>query len=575
METEHTEARKPEERADRIKKLELIKEHGMAPYAAKYDRSHTILDARSLAVGTPNVRVAGRIILSRNMGKMGFCQLQDFSGRIQLVLKVGDVDQETYKNFFAMVSIGDFVGVEGELFTTQKGEISVLVKSYTFLSKAIRALPEKWHGLKDVETKYRKRYLDLIVNKDTFDRFKFRSDFIWELRKFYTENGFLEIDTPVLSNSASGALAKPFKTHYNALDLDVYLRIAPELFLKEAIVGGFDRVFEMARVFRNEGMDSSHLQEFTMIEHYAAYWDFEDNMRFTEHMLTSVIQKLKGNLITHIYNKDEELVEVDLSGPWRKVSFRELLLEDCGIDIDAFSTVEVLREEIKKKGIDIVDSEKLGRGNLIDSLYKKVSRPKLVKPVFLINHPIDLSPLARKNDINPLIVDRFQLIINGWEILNAYSELIDPIDQSVRFDQQAEAKLGGDEEAMTKDDDYVEAMEYGHATSLWLGYGSRENCRVIDAAKKPSRRCYVSTFASKRQRRVTTRMTHEKNIAARISGATCSVCGGPAPDWRCPKCGTKSKVFDPSHWRVCRYGAKMQAQCEACGEAEEKCTCLV
>ena len=471
MDTEHTGERKPEERADRIKKLELIKELGMAPYAGKYDRTHTVAEARALSVGTPNIRVAGRIILSRNMGKMGFCQLQDFSGKIQLVLKVGEIEQETYKTFFAILSIGDFVGVEGEIFTTQKGELSVLVKSYTFLSKALRALPEKWHGLKDVETKYRKRYLDLITNKETFDRFKFRSDFIWELRKFYVENGFLEIDTPVLSNTASGALAKPFTTHYNALDLDVYLRIAPELFLKEAMVGGFDRIFEVARVFRNEGMDSSHLQEFTMIEHYAAYWDFEDNMRFTEKMLTEVIQKLKGNLVTHIYNKDEELVEVDLRGPWRRVTFRELLLEDCGIDIDAFPTVENLREEIEKKGYDITDIEKLGRGNLIDSLYKKVSRPKLVKPVFLVNHPIDLSPLARKNDTNPLIVDRFQLVINGWEILNAYSELIDPIDQNERFDLQTKAKIGGDEDAMVKDDEYVEAMEYGMPPISGWGMG--------------------------------------------------------------------------------------------------------
>lgn len=470
-EQEHNEARKPEERADRIKKLELIKELGMAPYAAKYNRTHTIAEARELAVSTQGVCVAGRVILSRNMGKMGFCQLQDFSGKIQLVFKVGEINQETYKTFFSILSIGDFVGVEGEIFTTQKGELSVLVKSFTFLSKALRALPEKWHGLKDVETKYRKRYLDLITNKETLDRFKFRSEFIWELRKFYTENGFLEIDTPVLSNSASGALAKPFKTHYNALDLDVFLRIAPELFLKEAIVGGFDRIFEVARVFRNEGMDTSHLQEFTMIEHYAAYWDYEDNMRFTEKMLTSVIQKLKGSLAVQIYNKNEELVDVDFTGPWRRVTFRELLIEDCGIDIDAFPTVEGLRGEIQKKGIDIVDSEKLGRGNLIDSLYKKVSRPKLVKPVFLLNHPIDLSPLARKNDINPLIVDRFQLVVNGWEILNAYSELIDPIDQNARFEQQTEAKLGGDDEAMTKDDDYVEAMEYGMPPVSGWGMG--------------------------------------------------------------------------------------------------------
>jgi lysyl-tRNA synthetase class 2 len=462
--------RKPEERADRLKKLELIKEFGMVPYASKYERSHTIGEARNLEHGA-KVRIAGRIVLLRNMGKMGFCQMQDFSGKIQIVLRVGDIDQETYKNFFAILSIGDFVGVEGELFTTQKGELSVLVTSYTFLSKALRSLPEKWHGLKDVETKYRKRYLDLITNRETFERFKFKSDFIWELRKFYKENGFEEIETPVLANSASGALAKPFTTHYNALDLDVYLRIAPEIFLKEAIIGGFDRIFEIARVFRNEGMDSSHLQEFTMIEHYSAYWDFEDNMRFTEKMITGIVQKLKGTLMVQIYNKDEELVDVDFSGPWKKVSFRELLLQDCGIDIDMFPTVEGLREEITKKGIAVADSERLGRGNLIDSLYKKVSRPKLVNPVFLVNHPVDLSPLARKNDTNPTVVDRFQLVINGWEIVNAYSELIDPVDQNERFEGQTKAKIAGDEEAMSKDEDYVEAMEYGMPPISGWGMG--------------------------------------------------------------------------------------------------------
>jgi lysyl-tRNA synthetase class 2 len=335
----------------------------------------------------------------------------------------------------------------------------------------LRPLPEKWHGLTDTETKYRKRYLDLISNKETFDRFKFKSDFIWELRKFYKENGFDEIDTPVLANSASGALAKPFKTHYNALDLDVYLRIAPEIYLKEAIVGGFDKIFEVARVFRNEGMDSSHLQEFNMIEHYAAYWDFKDNMNFTEKMITNVVEKMKGSLIIKIYNRNDELVEVDLKTPWRRVSFRELLIEDCGIDIDEYENVNDLRDAIKEKGIQIEDMEKLGRGNLIDALYKKVSRPKLINPTFLINHPIDLSPLARKNDENPMITDRFQLIINGWEIVNAYSELIDPIDQKQRFEEQMIAKESGDEDAMSKDDDYVEAMEYGMPPVSGWGMG--------------------------------------------------------------------------------------------------------
>lgn len=484
METDNqTTQNASDERAERLKKLELMKNLGVMPYASKYERSHTIAEARELEEGTQNVSIAGRIVLSRNMGKMGFCQIVDYSGKMQLVFKVGEVEQEVYKNFFAMLSIGDFVGVVGDVFTTQKGEISILVKSYTFLSKALRPLPEKWHGLKDVETKYRKRYLDLITNRETLDRFRFRSDFIWELRKFYNENGFSEVDTPVLSNTASGALAKPFSTHYNALDLDVFLRIAPELFLKEAIIGGFEKIFEVARVFRNEGMDSSHLQEFTMIEHYAAYWDFEDNMAFTEKMLTEVVQKLKGTLTVQIYNKDEELVEVDLSGPWRKVSFRDLLIEDCGIDIDKYTDVQDLREAIEGKNIHIENADKLGRGNLIDSLYKKVSRPKLVKPVFLINHPIDLSPLARRNDENPLIVDRFQLVINGWEIVNAFSELIDPLDQKERFELQTKAKLGGDEEAMAKDDEYVEAMEYGMPPISGWGMGVERIVALLTGQK--------------------------------------------------------------------------------------------
>jgi lysyl-tRNA synthetase, class II len=458
------------ERNDRIKKLELIKELGIIPYADKYDRTHSLKEASALDMGE-KVSVAGRIILSRNMGKMGFCHLLDHTGKMQIVLKLDEIGEEKHKTFFKIISLGDFIGIRGEIFQTQKGEISVLVKEYTFLSKALRPLPEKWHGLHDTETKYRKRYLDLISNRETFDRFKFKSDFVWELRKFYREHGFDEIETPVLSNSASGALAKPFKTHYNALDLDVYLRIAPEIYLKEAIIGGFDRIFEVARVFRNEGMDASHLQEFTMIEHYCAYWDFKDNMAFTEKMLTEIIKKLTGNLKIKIYNRDEELIEVDLETPWRKVSFRELLLEDCGIDIDEHTTVESLRQAIKEKEIKIDDMEKLGRGNLIDSLYKKVSRPKLINPTFLLNHPIDLSPLARKNDTNPMNTDRFQLVINGWEIINAYSELIDPLDQKERFAKQTEAKEMGDEEAMQKDDDYVEAMEYGMPPISGWGLG--------------------------------------------------------------------------------------------------------
>jgi lysyl-tRNA synthetase, class II len=470
MNINNIESTKNQQRDERIKRLELLKKIGVSPYASKFDKKQNILEVRNTAIGSV-VQTAGRIMLLRNMGKMTFCRLQDFYGKIQIVFKEDIVEKEQYRQLINMLDMGDFIGVTGELFNTKKGELSILVKNYTFLSKALLPLPEKWHGLRDVETKYRKRYLDLIVNEDVRDRFKMRSDFIWELRKFYKDNNFYEIDTPVLCNTASGAMAKPFKTHYNALDIDVFLRIAPEIYLKEAIIGGFERVFEIARVFRNEGVDSSHLQDFTMAEHYCSYWDFNDNMSFTEKMLSTIIGKLKGNLVIKALNREDDLVDVDLTPPWNRVSFRDLLIKDCGIDIDMFLNVESLREEILKKGIVIDNINELGRGNLIDALYKKVSRPKLVKPTFLINHPIDLSPLARKNDINPLITDRFQLIINGWEVVNAYSELIDPIEQMARFQKQAVARDAGDEEAMVKDDEYVEAMEYGMPPVSGWGMG--------------------------------------------------------------------------------------------------------
>ena len=459
-----------DERADRLKKIERIKEVGIMPYADKYDKQCLCAEVKKKAMGE-NVKTAGRIILLRDMGKIIFAHLYDLSGKVQVVLRFGETDEGKFKQFIKIVNIGDFIGVEGEVFATNKGEISILVRDYSFLSKALRPLPEKWHGLKDVEQKYRKRYLDLIMNEETRRVFKFRSDFIWEVRKFYKDNGFYEVDTPVLCNTASGALAKPFVTHYNALGMDVYLRIAPEIYLKETIIGGYDKIFEVARVFRNEGMDPSHLQDFSMIEHYCAYWDFKDNMAFTEKMLTTVIEKLTGSLKVKIMNREGELVEVDFTTPWKTVSFRELLLADCGIDIDLYSTAEELRAAISEKNIVLEDMDKLGRGNLIDSLYKVVSRPKLINPTFLVNHPLDLSPLARKNDDNPLIVDRFQLIVNTWEIINAYSELVDPVDQAERFEKQMEAKDMGDEEAMLKDDEYVEAMEYGMPPISGWGMG--------------------------------------------------------------------------------------------------------
>ncbi|MES2623049.1 MAG: lysine--tRNA ligase [Patescibacteria group bacterium] len=458
-----------DERQDRINKLKAIQDTGVIAFADKFDRSDLLAAAKQQAEGT-RVRVCGRIVFLRNMGKLAFIKLQDFSGQLQIVAKA-DVLNEEFDKLVDMIHVGDFIGAEGNIFTTQKGEISVLVEKFSFLSKSLRPLPEKWHGLTDTETVYRKRYLDLISNTETMDRFKFRSDFLRELRNFYNKYNFVEVDTPVLQTSASGALAKPFITHYNALDMDVYLRIAPEIYLKEAIVGGFDRVFEVARVFRNEGMDASHLQEFTMIEHYASYWDYEDNMKFTEEMFVEVVSKLKGSMTIECMNRDGEMVSVDLTPPWDRKTFRDLLIEDCGIDIDLYPETETLKAAIQKLGIQLKDIDTLGRGNMIDSLYKKVSRPKLVKPTFLTHHPIDISPLARKNDDNPLVTDRFQLVLNGWEIVNAYSELVDPIDQAERFAKQGEYREGGDEEAMQKDDEYVEAMEHGMPPMSGWGMG--------------------------------------------------------------------------------------------------------
>lgn len=454
---------------DRHNKLQKIQEMGVNPYPDQYDQQHSLMGAHASDQGT-KVKVAGRIMTFRDMGKITFVHLQDVSGRMQIVFQVDELGKERF-HFLKLLDLGDYLGVEGEIFTTQKGEISVLVKDFVLLAKALRPMPEKWHGLKDKEMAYRHRYLDLISNRETMDRFQFRSNFIKALREFYWENRFMELETPVLAASASGALAKPFLTHHNALDHDFFLRIAIETPQKEALVGGFERTFEIGKVFRNEGMDPSHLQEFTMCEHYAAYWNYEDNMDFTEKMFHHLLDKTLGTRVVQIPDRDGNLQEVDFGQPWKRVSMRDLILEDCGIDINTCATADDLAEEIKAKNIDIPDLKKLGRGNMIDQLYKKVSRPQLIQPTFLMQHPVDLSPLARRNDENPEIVDRFQLVVNGWEVVNAYSELVDPVDQAGRFEQQAEAKEAGDEEAHGKDDEFVKAMEHGMPPQSGWGMG--------------------------------------------------------------------------------------------------------
>ena len=452
-------------RRDTLETLRTI----INPYPDHFVRTHEIADARLLEDGTTDVKVAGRIVLMRKMGKMSFLTIQDIKGKIQISIKIDMVGEEAYDFFKKYIDIGDFIGVCGEVFTTHTGEKTIRAASYEFLGKALKPLPEKYHGLTDTESIYRYRYLDLITSEESRNKFLFRSKFIKKLRDYLDKEGYIEIETPILNNKPSGATAKPFITHHNALDIDLYLRIAPETYLKRAVVGGFTKVFEIARCFRNEGMDTTHLQDFTMIEGYGAYLNYKDNMKFLQNMLQSIIKDLFGTLEIKVGDK-----VVDLSGTWPVVSFRDLILQYSNIDIKVYNTKESLLNKIKEDKIEI-DSEtpleNLGYGNLVDQLYKKVARPNVIGPIYLTEHPIDLSPLARANDDDKTITDRFQLVINGAEIINAYSELVDPIDQEQRLLKQAALKANGDEEAMPMDYDYIEAMEYGMPPISGWGMG--------------------------------------------------------------------------------------------------------
>lgn len=486
-------------------KAERILQTGKKPYAAHFLRSpESLAEAKAMADGEI-LSVAGRVVLLRDMGKMTFATLQDATARLQIAFRTDTLGENSYDEMLSLIDLGDFIGVTGKRFTTQKGEPTVEVSAWEMLSKALRQPPEKWHGVSDRETMYRQRYLDLSSNESTRTRFFQRSAFIRAMREFYWQSGFLEVDLPVLVNAASGALATPFSTHHNALDLDVFLRIALETHQKECLVGGFDRTFSIGPVFRNEGMDPSHLQEFTMCEHYSAYWDYRDNMRFTKAMFEQIIPRVFGTTKVKIPNRDGQLIDVDFGGTWRELPLHEAIAEGCGIDVRAHKTAGALRIAMQEKGIHLdVPVETLGRGNLIDQLYKKVSRPSIVQPTFITEHPLDLSPLARRNDDDPSIVDRFQLVVGGWEIVNAYSELVDPVDQRGRFEEQAKAHAAGDSDAHDKDDEFVTALEYGCPPCSGWGMGidrilalltAQENLRdvVLFPLMRPQRT--ASTYA--------------------------------------------------------------------------------
>ncbi|RME87723.1 MAG: lysine--tRNA ligase [Planctomycetota bacterium] len=492
--------RERELRQIRLEKLEKLKAKGIPVYPDRFDRTHSLQEASKLDEGE-RIRVAGRITRRSKMGGVIFGDLRDVQGKLQFALSKEDVGEDNFDTFQELVDIGDFMGCEGVLFRTKRGELTVQVERYQFLGKALRPLPEKWKGLQDRELCYRQRYLDLVMNASTRERFLVRSKVIRTIRRFLDDHQFEEVETPVLCPKPSGALATPFQTHHNALDIDVYLRIAPETYLKRLIVGGYDRIYEFARCFRNEGMDPTHLQDFTMLEYYCAYWNYEDNMDFTEKLVVHLLNELaedlakirwlnqidalksagKGKEAMKLFKQGYEVKnplkvylgeeEIDFTPPWPRISLRDLILQDTGIDVYQFDTVDKLRKEIKKKKIDIEDMDKMGKGKLVDQLYKKTSRPKLKNPTFIISHPIELSPLARKNDENSQIVDRFQLLVAGAEIVNAYSELVDPIDQRHRLEEQARLNQKGDEEAMVMDEDYLLAMEHGMPPISGWGMG--------------------------------------------------------------------------------------------------------
>lgn len=454
----------------RLNRLKKIKDEGVNPYPERFDKSQSLAEVLKLKMGS-KVKTAGRLTTFRDMGKIAFGHIQDNTGKMQIALKQDELGKDKMKWFVKNFDSGDFVGVEGKVFKTQKGEISILVKKYTMLGKALRPLPEKFHGLKDQEAKYRQRYLDLISNKDTFNRFVFRSNFIRTIREFYWNQGFLEVETPTLMHSATGATATPYKTHNNAFDVDLVLRISHELPLKELIIGGFEKIFELGKAFRNEGYDPSHLPEHTHLEHYVAYWNFEDNIKFTEKMFDFLFKKLDLDKRMELRGRDGKQRKVDWQTPWKRVDFIKMLKKDTGLDVMKYSDRKTLLKDIKAKQLKFEGMDSMSLIGLVDNLYKKVSMPKIINPTILYNYPKYLQPLARRNDKDKNIIDQFQLIVNGWEIVKAYSELVDPVDQKQRFAEQKKAKQAGEDEVMEGDEGFITALEHGAPPISGWGMG--------------------------------------------------------------------------------------------------------
>ena len=438
------------------------------PYPDSFKRTHTLKEAKMLDDGTTDVSVCGRIIFMRKMGKLSFVRIRELEGDLQLELKVDEIGEEKYDFFKKLIDSGDFIGATGEIFTTQTGEKTLRVKDYQFLGKALRPLPEKFHGLQDTELKYRNRYVDLIMNQESRNVFLGRSKFYAFLHRYLGENGFLEVETPIMQTAVSGAAAKPFFTHHNALNLDMNLRIAPETYLKQCIAAGFDRVYEVAKCFRNEGMDTEHLQEFTQVEWYVAYWNFEDTIVFFQDFIKNALLELIGT--TTINYRGNEL---SFDGNWERINYIAAMKELLGDDFLEIEEPEKLKELVINKGLFTMEdlNEYKSISQIIDFVYKKKIRANIVGPTILYNYPAVLKPLARRNDEDKNAVDVFQVVVCGTEICNAYSELVDPEIQRANFEEQAKAKSQGDDETMELDEDFMGAMEQGMPPISGLGFG--------------------------------------------------------------------------------------------------------
>ena len=449
----------------RIEKLEQFRKAGMEPFADRYVRTHKALEVleRFEELEGQEISVSGRIMSKRDQGKVIFVHVQDISGRIQIYIRMDELGQTLF-DLISKFDVGDIIGVEGKVFRTKRGEISIHARNVKLLSKAMRPLPEKFHGLTNVETRYRRRYLDLVMNPDVRQVFVTRSKIIRYMREFLEEREFLEVETPTLHAIPGGAAARPFITHHNALDIDLYLRIALELPLKRLIVGGFEKVFEIGRTFRNEGISIKHNPEFTMMELYQAYANYEDIMELMEEMIAHIVEKVHGTM--EITYQGQPL---QFKTPWRRLPMLDGILEYSGVDFRTVITDEQARLVAREKGLRVETDA--SRGKIINGFFEEFVEPNLIQPTFIIGHPVEISPLAKRNVDQPEYTDRFEAFIFGRELANAFSELNDPIDQRQRFEAQAAERAKGDDEAHIMDEDFVQSLEFGLPPTGGLGIG--------------------------------------------------------------------------------------------------------